>query len=82
MTGGSEQKAVSSKTLGRNSMRKKIILFALCAMFLSLCYSAWAQQTGKIYRIGFLSGGFPGPSHWTARMRAELQRIGYVRART
>jgi putative ABC transport system substrate-binding protein len=39
---------------------------------------AQAQQTGKVYRIGFLSGGFPGPTHWTARLRAELQQIGYV----
>jgi ABC-type uncharacterized transport system substrate-binding protein len=39
---------------------------------------AHAQQPVKVYRIGFLSGGFPGPSHWTARLRAELQKLGYV----
>src|SRR5687768_17437168 len=37
-----------------------------------------AQQVGKVYQIGFLSGGYPGPSHWTARLRAELERIGYL----
>jgi putative ABC transport system substrate-binding protein len=37
-----------------------------------------AQQPGKMYRIGFLSGGFRGPTHWTAKLRAELQKIGYV----
>jgi putative tryptophan/tyrosine transport system substrate-binding protein len=59
-------------------MKKKITVLTLSAMLLALCYSASAQQTGKIYRIGFLSGGFPGPTHWTARLRAELQKIGYV----
>ena len=37
-----------------------------------------AQQVGKVYQIGFLSGGYPDPSHWTARLRAELERIGYL----
>ena len=50
----------------------------LCATLFALCTPAAAQQTGKIYRIGFLSGGFPGPTHWTTRLRAESQRIGYV----
>src|SRR5262249_32844317 len=72
MTIYGEQKAVSSKT------QEKVIGFALCAMFLALCGSVQAQQPSKIHRIGFLSGGFPGPTHWTARLRAELQKIGYV----
>src|SRR5262249_13475671 len=72
MTIYGEQKAVSSKT------QEKVICLALCAMFLALCGSVQAQQPSKIHRIGFLSGGFPGPTHWTARLRAELQKIGYV----
>jgi putative ABC transport system substrate-binding protein len=39
---------------------------------------AQAQQPSKIHRIGFLSGGFPGPSHWTAIFRRELSQLGYV----
>ena len=37
--------------------------------------AAEAQQAGKVYHIAFLSGGFFGPSHWTARLRAELERL-------
>jgi putative ABC transport system substrate-binding protein len=57
---------------------KSTIVIALCTMLFALCTSAEGQQTGKVYRIGFLSGGFPGPDHWTARLRAELQKIGYT----
>lgn len=31
--------------------------------------SASPQQQAKIHRIGFWSGGFPGPSNWTTRLR-------------
>jgi putative ABC transport system substrate-binding protein len=47
-------------------------------MLFAFCSSVSAQQPGKVHQIGFLSGGFPGPLHWTSRLRAELQRIGYV----
>ena len=35
-------------------MKKKITVLTLCAMLFALCSSADAQQTGKIFRIGFL----------------------------
>jgi ABC-type uncharacterized transport system substrate-binding protein len=55
----------------------------VCAWFLTVFFFVAvplieAQPTAKLYRIGFLSGGFPGPMHWTAKLRAELQKIGYV----
>jgi len=59
-------------------MIKRYSLWMLVSGFLTIGSFADAQQPGKVYRIGFLSGGFPGPSHWTAKLRAELQRIGYV----
>src|SRR5262249_41306491 len=61
-------------------MKKKdvTVYLTLCAILFALCGSVQAQQPSKIHRIGFLSGGFPGPTHWTARVRAELQKIGYV----
>jgi putative tryptophan/tyrosine transport system substrate-binding protein len=59
-------------------MTGKIFFWLLTTVLLTTGSQAAAQQTGKIYRIGFLSGGFPGPTHWTARLRTELQRIGYV----
>ena len=59
----------------------KSTITALCTLLLALCVTADAQQSGKVYRIGFLSGGFPGPSHWTARLQAELRNFGYVEGR-
>jgi putative ABC transport system substrate-binding protein len=67
------QKSEISKATALSTM-----VFALCSVLLAPCSSVQAQQPGKIFRIGFLSGGFPGPTHWTARLRAELQKIGYV----
>jgi hypothetical protein len=32
----------------------------------------------KLHRIGFLSGGFPGPSHWITTLRTGLRELGYV----
>src|SRR5215813_10921600 len=37
-----------------------------------------AQQPGKIHRIGFLSGGFPSPSHWTTILPPALRDLGYI----
>jgi putative tryptophan/tyrosine transport system substrate-binding protein len=59
-------------------MRKNIIRLTLCAMLFVLCFSAEAQQQAKIHRIGFLSGGFPGPTHWTTTLRTYLRDLGYV----
>jgi ABC-type uncharacterized transport system substrate-binding protein len=56
----------------------RLLTSGLCALLLALSLPVHAQQTGKVYRIGFLSGGFRGPSHWTAKLRTELQQIGYV----
>jgi putative ABC transport system substrate-binding protein len=50
----------------------------IAVILLALSGPAEAQQTGKIYRIGFLSGGFPGPSHWTTILRTELRKLGYI----
>jgi len=58
--------------------KRKLGSFALCVVLFAICASAQAQQPVKVYRIGFLSGAFPGPTHWTARLRAELQKLGYV----
>jgi putative ABC transport system substrate-binding protein len=57
---------------------KKVFLFVLASAFLIFVHCASAQQRGRIYKIGFLSGGFPGPTHWTARLRKELRQLGYV----
>jgi len=50
----------------------------IAVILLALSGPAEARQTSKIYHIGFLSGGFPGPSHWTTRLRTELRKLEYV----
>jgi putative ABC transport system substrate-binding protein len=59
-------------------MKNKVTVLVLAAMLFALCHLADAQQTGKIHRIGFLSGGFPGSTHWTTTLRTELRVLGYV----
>jgi hypothetical protein len=38
-------------------MNRKFFALALCAMLFALCYSASAQQSKKVPRIGYLSSG-------------------------
>jgi putative ABC transport system substrate-binding protein len=59
-------------------VRQKIFALALGATLCALSFPAEAQQPVKIHRIGFLSGGFPGPSHWTTKLRTALREVGYV----
>jgi len=59
-------------------MAIKTIVVLLVGLALASVRLSEAQQAGKVYRIGFLSGGFPGPTHWTAKLTAQLQQIGYI----
>jgi len=58
-------------------MTKKVFRFALAALLFALCFSAEAQQTKKIPRIGFLGGNREGPSSVGAFQRG-LQDLGYI----
>jgi putative tryptophan/tyrosine transport system substrate-binding protein len=62
----------------RETMNRKGIFFLLAASVLICFHPAEAQQSMKMHRIGFLSGGFPGPSHWTTTLRTDLRELGYV----
>jgi ABC-type uncharacterized transport system substrate-binding protein len=62
----------------RGTMNRKGIFFLLAASVLICFHPAEAQQSMKMHRIGFLSGGFPGPSHWTTTLRTGLRALGYV----
>ena len=60
-------------------MRKKVIGFALCAMLLALCSSVDAQQTGKIFRIGFLdTSNAAGMAVLVDAFRQELGKLGWI----
>ena len=54
-------------------MSKKTFCFALCAMLFALSFPAQAQQTGKVYRIGFLSS-----SRANRAFGQGLRELGYV----
>jgi putative ABC transport system substrate-binding protein len=59
-------------------MSQKIVFLALSAVLLALCCSASAQQPGKVYRVGYLSGGFASSTFNIDAVRRELRELGYV----
>jgi putative ABC transport system substrate-binding protein len=60
-------------------MKKKITVFALCAMLSALCSSIHAQQPGKVFRIGFLdTGTASGMAVLVDLFRQELNRLGWI----
>jgi putative tryptophan/tyrosine transport system substrate-binding protein len=61
------------------NMKKKIKVLTLCAMLLALCFSAEAQQSTKVPRIGFLSAA--SISAIAVRIegfRHGLRELGYI----
>ena len=60
-------------------MIKKIVGFALITVLFALCLSADAQQTGKIFHIGFLD---PSTASGSARLvkafLQELSKLGWI----
>jgi ABC-type uncharacterized transport system substrate-binding protein len=60
-------------------MRKKLVGLALCAMLYALCVSAEAQQSGKVPRIGYLSGTDTATDSPRAEgIRKALRELGYI----
>ena len=60
-------------------MKKKITVLTLCAMLFALCFSADAQQTGKVPRIGFLdSSTASGSAVLVEAFRQELSKLGWI----
>jgi putative tryptophan/tyrosine transport system substrate-binding protein len=60
-------------------MKKKIITLALSALLFALSVSAEAQQTGKIFRIGFLDGSTAsGSAGLVDVFRQELRKLGWI----
>jgi putative tryptophan/tyrosine transport system substrate-binding protein len=57
---------------------KNCFYFFLIIAFLGGVTIAGAQQPGKIYRIGILSGGFSGASPDIEAFRQGLRDLGYV----
>src|SRR5881396_637736 len=60
-------------------MTKKIIFLALCSLLLAPCSAVDAQQTGKIFRIGYLDNSTASGS--TVLVKAflqELSKLGWI----
>ena len=58
---------------------KKLIGLALVALLFALCFSAHAQQPGKIPRIGFLDGSTAaGMAALVDAFRQELSKLGWI----
>jgi putative tryptophan/tyrosine transport system substrate-binding protein len=55
-------------------------VLTLCALLFALCYTAEAQQTGKIFRIGYLDGGTPSGMATVLlnAFRQELNKLGWT----
>jgi ABC-type uncharacterized transport system substrate-binding protein len=60
-------------------MKKNVIVLTLCAVLLALCFSADAQQPGKIFRIGFLDPSTAsGMAGLLEAFRQELAKLGWI----
>ena len=60
-------------------MKTKITVLTLCAMLFALCFSASAQQTSKVPRIGFLDNSTAsGMSVLVDAFRQELSKLGWI----
>ena len=58
---------------------KKIVCIALIALLFALCFSAEAQQTKKVPRIGFLGNSTPAlEENLIGPFREGLRELGYV----
>ena len=58
-------------------MGKKITILAVSIAILAFSQPAYAQQAGKVYRIGYLTPGKENPSRMAA-FRKGLKALGYV----
>jgi putative ABC transport system substrate-binding protein len=60
-------------------MSDKLFSLTLSALLLAVCFSAEAQQSGKVFRIGILSGSSSSsPSLGMRTVQRELRALGYV----
>jgi putative tryptophan/tyrosine transport system substrate-binding protein len=59
-------------------MKKKITVLTLGATLLAHWVSADAQQAGKVYRVGRLSGSISSSTFGHDAVRRELRELGYI----
>src|SRR6266508_3170453 len=60
-------------------MKRRITVLTLCALLYALSFSVQAQQTGKIFRIGFLDNSTAsGMAGLVEAFRQELSKLGWI----
>ena len=65
--------------LTSKDMKKKFTFLSVCAIIFALCFSVHAQQSGKIFRIGFLdSSTASGMAGLLEAFRQELSKLGWI----
>jgi putative ABC transport system substrate-binding protein len=63
----------------RKPVRNKFLVFVLTALFLAAVNPSHAQQTGKIFRIGFLDNSTAaGSAVLVDAFRQELRKLGWI----
>jgi putative ABC transport system substrate-binding protein len=65
--------------LGAESVTKRLVAFLIATLILAAVHRADAQQTGKIFRIGFLDGSTAsGMAGLLDAFRQELNKLGWI----
>src|SRR4029077_19356313 len=60
-------------------MKTNIAVLSLCAMLFALCSPAWAQQSGKSFRIGFLDPSTAsGSAVLLDAFLQEMRKLGWI----
>src|SRR5262249_41793870 len=60
-------------------MNQRSFALALCAVLVALCVSAQAQQTGKVFRIGYLDASTAsGSAGLVETLRQEMRKLGWI----
>ncbi len=63
----------------KEGMKKQITVLTICAMLFALCPSTHAQQTAKLFRIGFLDPSTAaGSAVLVDAFRQELSKLGWI----
>jgi hypothetical protein len=70
---------VKAVTIRWSRVSKSALALALCSLLLACCDSAQAQQSGKIFRIGFLdSSTASGSAVLVDAFRQEMRKHGWI----
>jgi putative tryptophan/tyrosine transport system substrate-binding protein len=70
---------ISGQQVRRKFIHRKIFFLALCSLLLAPCSAVDAQQSKKIFRIGFLdSSTASGSAVLLEAFRQELSKLGWV----